>query len=156
MRRRGDEAVLRFEYDRGLVAAVKALPRRRFDPETKEWVLPLHHYLDAARALEAMGAQVELDPELEALTEEGAVPPPPRPRAAVTRAGGHYMVRFEYRPALVRAVRQIPGRTFDPSSKAWFVPIEEAELTLRAIVEALEEVGCVVDLPEDLLPLASP
>ncbi|MCW0484092.1 SNF2-related protein [Gaoshiqia sediminis] len=35
---------------------------------------------------------------------------------------GNYVVSFAYRPHLVNLIKQIPGRTFNPTSKAWIVP----------------------------------
>jgi len=35
---------------------------------------------------------------------------------------GKYSVKFSYRPALVTMIKNIPGRTFNPTSKAWMVP----------------------------------
>ena len=35
---------------------------------------------------------------------------------------GNYIVSFAYRPHLVNLIKQIPGRTFNPVSKAWIVP----------------------------------
>ncbi|MGV8136515.1 MAG: single-stranded DNA-binding protein [Mangrovibacterium sp.] len=35
---------------------------------------------------------------------------------------GHYVVRFTPRPAILNMVKAIPGRYFNPTSKAWVVP----------------------------------
>ncbi len=78
MRRRGYEAVLSFDYDRYLVRAVKTLDRRRYDPMTKEWTIPIHYYADALATLEAVGAEVEMDKELADMHERAVVPPEAR------------------------------------------------------------------------------
>lgn len=145
IRRRGDEAVLRFEYDRDVVEAVKGLPERRFDPTAKEWVVPVQYYLDAAVAVESVGAEVDLGPQLQDLAERGETPSAPRPTVSVRRSGAQYVVRFGYRPDLVQAIKGIPGRTFDPSAKAWFVPAEAPE-TLEFIVDAMEAAGARVEV----------
>lgn len=145
--------MVRFDYDPALVAAVKGLPHRRFDAATKEWVVPVRYYLDAAVALEGAGATVTFDAELARWSEEGKVPPAQRPRASVGRTGGHFVVRFPYEPKLVAAVKGIPGRTFDPSAKAWFVPAEAPRM-LEVIVDTLEAAGAEVDVEQGLLALA--
>lgn len=155
VRRRGDEVVLRFDYDRSLVAAVKGLPRRRFDPFTKEWVLPLHLYMDAVSILQATGASVELDDELKALYEQGAVVPRTRPEVSIGRCGGEYVVQFEYDPSLVKATKKIPGRSFDPASKAWFVPIVDERETLHDLLAAFEGVDCSIRLESKLRALVA-
>ncbi len=79
MQRRGEEAVIRFDYDRALVRAVKGLERRSFDARTKEWVVPLYLYADALARLEAAGGEVELDADLQTMVAEGLHPRPPLP-----------------------------------------------------------------------------
>ncbi len=153
MRRRGDEAVIQFDYDKSLVAAVKGLPKRSFDPQTKEWVVPLHLYLDAVARLQAVGADVRLDEELQVMYDEALLPPPKKPEVIISRCGDEYMVQFEYDPVLVKAAKGIPGRSFDPSSKAWFVPIDNERETLRNVLQTFELVDCTIRLEQKLRPL---
>ncbi|MFQ5920149.1 MAG: hypothetical protein ACE5I4_08945 [Thermoplasmata archaeon] len=148
MRRRGNEAVLSFDYDRFLVKAVKSIDRRRYDPMTKEWTVPLHYYADAVATLEAVGAEVEMDPELTDLHERAVVPPRARPEVTVERAGTQYVVRFDYDRSLVRAVKKVPGRTFDSVARAWLVPVEEG--ALENLLATLDEVDCSVKLAPDV------
>ncbi len=153
MRKRGDEAVIGFEYDKSLVTAVKSLPKRSFDPQTKEWVVPLHLYLDAVARLRASGAEVDLDEDLRAMRDKASMPPPKAPEVSISRCGDEYVVQFEYDPSLVKAVRRIPGRSFDPSSKAWFIPIEDDEATLKDVVKAFEATECSIRLEGKLRPV---
>ncbi|MEE9592012.1 MAG: hypothetical protein V3W28_00335 [Thermoplasmata archaeon] len=148
MRRRGNEAVLSFDYDRFLVKAVTTLDRRRYDPMTKEWTVPLHYYADAVATLEAVGAEVKMDPELADLHERAVVPPKARPEVKVERAGGQYIIRFEYERSLVQAIKKVPGRTFDSVARAWLVPVEEG--ALENLLATLGEVDCTVQLATDV------
>lgn len=150
MRRLGEEAVIRFDYDRALVRAVKGLERRRFDARTKEWVVPLYLYADALARLEAAGGEVELDDDLQTMLAGGLQPRPPEPEVHVGRTGGNYIIRFEYEPRLVKAVKEIPGRTFDPSAKAWFVPIQDEVGTLGEVLRPFEAAGCTIHLDPDV------
>lgn len=43
----------------------------------------------------------------------------------VERRGDRLALRFAYRPATVDAVRQIPGRRWDPDRREWTIPDEE-------------------------------
>ncbi|MFQ6012798.1 MAG: hypothetical protein ACE5LS_04060 [Thermoplasmata archaeon] len=148
MRRRGDEAVLSFEYDRFLVKAVKSMDRRRYDPVTKEWSVPLHYYADAVATLEAVGAEVEMDSELMDLHARAVVPPEAPHRVSVERAGDQYVVRFEYDSSLVQAIKKVPGRTFDSVARAWLIPMEEG--ALENLLATLDEVNCTVELAPDV------
>lgn len=40
---------------------------------------------------------------------------------------GNYLVNFSYRPILVNRIKEIPGRSFDPKSKAWIIPATSRE-----------------------------
>ncbi|MFQ5909006.1 MAG: hypothetical protein ACE5JE_09335, partial [Thermoplasmata archaeon] len=53
-------------------------------------------------------------------------------------------VRFEYEPTLVRAIKKVPGRIFDPVARAWLVPVEEG--SLENLLATLGEVDCSVEL----------
>ncbi len=148
MRRRGDEAVLSFDYDRFLVRAVKALDRRRYDPMTKEWTIPIHYYADALATLEAMGAEVEMDEELADMHDRAVVPPEARPRVTVEQTGDQYIIRFEYNRSLVQAIKKVPGRTFDAVARAWLVPVEEG--ALETLLATMDEADCIVEVSPDL------
>lgn len=52
----------------------------------------------------------------------------------VTQNSGNYEVSFQYHPDMVKLIRKIPGRTFDPKLKVWNVPKESAK-ELRQVVE---------------------
>ena len=148
MRRRGDEAVLSFDYDRFLVRAVKTLDRRRYDPMTKEWTIPIHYYADALATLEAVGAEVAMDEELADMHERADVPPEARPRVTVERTGDQYLIRFEYNRSLVQAIKKVPGRTFDGVARAWLVPVEEG--ALENLLATLDEADCIVEVAPGL------
>ncbi len=148
MRRRGDEAVLNFDYDRFLVRAVKTLDRRRYDPMTKEWTIPIHYYADALATLEAAGAEVEMDEELEDMHQRAVLPPEARPQVTVERSGDQYVIRFEYNRSLVHAIKTVPGRTFDGVARAWLVPVEEG--ALENLVATFAEAECTVEVAPGL------
>lgn len=142
-----------FEYDRSLVKTVKSLERRTFDPFSKEWVIPVHLYRDAIARFEALGADVELDAGLATLQDEGEISLPQKPEVVISQVGDDYVVQFEYDPDLVTAAKRLPGRTFDPASKAWFIPIQEETRTLRDVLGAFEPHNCTVRLEPKLRPL---
>lgn len=144
MRKRGDEVVIQFEYDKSLVKAIKSLGKRRFDSFSKEWVVPLHLYIDALAQLEAVGADIELDSDLTSMYNDALLPPPKKPEVTIGRVGDDYVVQFDYDPEMVKAVKGIPGRTFDPSSKAWFIPIEAEEETLSNVLKSFELLECSI------------
>jgi hypothetical protein len=129
----GDRLLVRFRYHAELVRRVRQVPGRRWDPVAKAWVIPAA----SAGALEA-ALRGEPLPEASA----GAAPAPEVRQAAAALVGGaaagtegraptigtvsrdadRFVVRFPYDPELVRRIRQVPGRRWDPVAKAWTVP----------------------------------
>ncbi len=152
----GDEVAVSFRYDAALVEVARALPRRRFDPDTKAWLVPLHACRDAVRAFEATPCIVHVEPEVEALLLAPAIPEPPAPRVWIARDGEDYALRFAFDPRVVRAVKSIPGRRFDPDRKLWLVPIEDPADTLRAVLRQLRFAECEVDLEDALRRYLAP
>jgi exodeoxyribonuclease VII large subunit len=60
-----------FEYNPKLVALVKTIPGRRFNPETKQWSIPSNQAATAIDLFERLGA--EIDPKIYELGEEKQV-----------------------------------------------------------------------------------
>jgi hypothetical protein len=114
----GDSLVIAFEYDPRLVAAVKALPSRRFASATKTWVAPIG---TRAAVLEfAATYGFDVDPAVTAL-DDATIAEAARPRVT---ANGVFTLRFDYDAALVQATREIPGARWDPYDRAWTAPRE--------------------------------
>ncbi len=52
----------------------------------------------------------------------------------ITEKGNHYSIQFRYAPYLVKAVKELNGRRFDPVNKSWLVP-KESELEVREFAQ---------------------
>lgn len=59
----------------------------------------------------------------------------------IARAGASLRVRFAYDPALVETMKGLPGRRFDPGTKAWLVPASALTATLDAFPGAALDPG---------------
>ncbi|MBM3962058.1 MAG: exodeoxyribonuclease VII large subunit [Planctomycetes bacterium] len=55
------------------------------------------------------------------------------------RDGANLCIRFPYRPDLVAAVKDIPGRRWDPKDKVWRVPATQVETVYAALTRHLFE-----------------
>src|SRR5262245_5396618 len=53
--------------------------------------------------------------------------------------GSHLVVRFPYREDLLAAVREMPGRRWDPKQKIWRIPTGQVELVYATFVRHLFE-----------------
>lgn len=45
----------------------------------------------------------------------------------ITEHNNNFIIRFEYRPRILEAVRRLPERRFDPRDKSWSVPVAAKE-----------------------------
>lgn len=134
-----------FPYSPELVAAIKALPRRQWSPETKSWLVPI-----ASRAaLEAFTAAHGFTWTPEALNVDPATMP--AIRGAVTVKGKTATIRFAYNPDAVVEIREIAGRRWNGDLKVWTAPTTSIRQIMSfAVLFGLEH----TDL--DALPDADP
>ena len=75
----------------------------------------------------------------------------------ITTYENYYRIAFSYSPMIVSAVKEIPGRRFDPISKSWLVPLVSKEAVEAfakrfgfqwGTMQRAEEVGEIPPLPE--------
>lgn len=112
----GESLVIAFDYDPRLVAAVKDLSSRRFDPGTKHWVSPLGVRDEVVAFAERFNLTV--DPAVLAL-DAATVAEASRPKVGMD--GRQFALTFDYDRALVEATREIPGARWDGYSRRWLV-----------------------------------
>lgn len=151
--RRGDEVAIRFDYDRGLVKVAKDLERRRFDPATREWLAPLHHYRYVVKEFEAANCLLRIDPSIEELLIKGVSVEKKLPVVHIRSNAAEYQISFEYDEHLVRTMKALPEKRFDPVLKIWAVPLRDREKTLHEILHRLRFVDCEVSIDGELVDL---
>ncbi|MFQ6106949.1 MAG: hypothetical protein ACE5QF_05110 [Thermoplasmata archaeon] len=144
--RKGDEVAIRFDYDKELVRVAKGLEKRRFDPETKEWLAPLHHYKYVVKEFEAANCLLRIDSSIEELLIGGVQVEKKLPVVHIRDNSVEYQISFEYDEQLVRTMKALPEKRFDPILKIWAVPIRDREGTLQQILHRLEFVDCEVSI----------
>lgn len=123
----GEELTLRFDRQWSMIAAVKALPSRRWDAGDRAWRVPVH-LVRMVRSL-AQEFSWATTPEVDALPD---VEPDDVP-VSVEESGGSLLVRFPFDRRLVEVMRGLPDSTWDGRRKAWVVPVEHAMELLSAL-----------------------
>lgn len=118
----GSDLVIECEYDSEVVASIKSLPRRKWNPSNKFWTASVSAGNAApVRSLaENHGFSLtdEASKELDKVADE--------PLIKVRLNQGDFEISFE--PGTddfyncLEAVKSIPGRNFNPTSKTWTVP----------------------------------
>lgn len=105
-----------FEYDLDVVAAVKRVPGARWDKAGRAWHIPIERQHDAVAV--AIQQSWWVDPAIAAMNA-----PDPTPADLLEFDGSVVRLKFGYDQVKVRAVKQIPGVTWDTKSKGWVAPI---------------------------------
>ena len=110
-----DHLVAIFPYDKELVGKVKSLKGSLWDNTSKSWRIPLSHH---SRAVElALSLDWWISPEVATLH----VPEASEDSMTVSDSKVHLL--FKYDPVKVRAVKRIPGITWDKKTSAWVAPM---------------------------------
>lgn len=132
---------LSFPYDERFVGAVRSIPGRRFNPDSKEWSIPTDQANVAWAAFAPFEQSLSLDAlkthltELEAaIMQEASKPRPVSCRLTGKGNTARVVLGFEYNAGIVGVIRDQHGRSFDPTTKTWSLPasglqrfIEEAQ-----------------------------
>jgi hypothetical protein len=120
--------VISFPYDPALVATVKAINGRRFNPETKTWTAPLSSAPDI-RALCATQGFSASDSATDAMNGEVPAEAHTAPlKGTLGITNGRLALKFPYDPDAVRDIKAINGRRWDAEEKVWLVPISSVRL----------------------------
>ena len=104
-----------FDYDIDVVAAVKRVPGARWDKSGRAWHIPIERQREAVSVAVDQGWWV--DPAIAAINA-----PDPAPADLLEFDGSVVRLKFGYDQVKVRAVKQIPGVTWDQRSKGWVAP----------------------------------
>ncbi len=110
----GEAFIVTFDYDPEIVASVKELPQRKWDPDNKRWLVKdsaqlrsfiKHYYCYVSE--QAHGALLSEKKRLGVFRQDG-------PRI---------VLESQYDPRLVEAIRTITGRKWDQETKRWKFPL---------------------------------
>lgn len=110
-----DHLIAVFPYDKSIVTKVKSIKGSVWDNTSKTWKIPLLQYsLAVAIALEL---NWWVSPEVATLQ----IPTTQTDSMTVSKNKVHLL--FGYDPVKVRAVKRIPGITWDTKTSAWVAPL---------------------------------
>lgn len=130
--------VIATKYDAELVAQIKQLPSRRWDPVKKVWLVSTKYAEDVQKIAstfhidyQAPAADILNDPELFE----------PQPEIKITYESYWFNLFFEYDLRLLDKVRAIPRARYSAIMRAWTAPLESA----LEVLEFASDTGAVVD-----------
>lgn len=125
---------------------VKAILGGRWDRPSRRWIIPLRSYGSVATVAADYGIPITVT------ARTALVAPPTITLGTVTLDGDLLVLRFAYDPDAVGAVKDIPGRAWDPERKVWTAPTS----SIRAVRQFADRHRLTLDLTADTLPDAEP
>lgn len=128
-----DHLVAVFPYDKDTVARVRGLKGATWDNTSKTWRVPLAQHGSATQL--ALELEWWIAPEVATLDIPTVNPD------AMTISGAVVRLAFSYDPVKVRAVKRIPGITWDKKSMAWVAPLS----SLSECADWANQFGVLVD-----------
>lgn len=112
----GDHLALDFPYDPQQVAEIKKVEGAKWDKPSKLWRVPMTS-MEQAREF-AQKHSFEITPEILVFnTPKRSVTP------GVTESKGWIRISFPYDRVVIKAVKQIPGITWDSAQMSWRAPM---------------------------------
>ena len=121
-----DHLVFDFPYDQNQVTEIKKIQGAKWDKVSRVWRVPISS-IQPARDF-ARGHQFDIDPDVLRFDVPKQLGDNNSP--SVTKKGEWLFLRFSYDPVKVRAVKLIPGITWDTKEKSWRAPLTSISQTI--------------------------
>ena len=126
---RDSKFVFVFEYDAGIVNAIRELPRRSFDGDSKEWSVPVSPRTIIPVAAFADEHNFETSDGAKHVLAEAADTTPP-PDKSIRLADGTFVFDFDYDAKIVSSLRALPNMSFERDPEPlWRVPVTATAAT---------------------------
>lgn len=137
-----DQIIIRTHYDPSLVAAIKALPGRRWNGESKTWTVPATPGHAAQVLTVARRYEVEVDNAILNLAADAQPGEPPPGAKRIEIKGDSMFIYCDFNPAVIAAFKAAKAARFSWAGKsvgAWKCPLEKA--TVLAALPVLKKFG---------------
>ena len=108
-----------FKYNERFIFTIKQQPKRQFDLDNKQWIVPNGNAVKTLEALAEVGADVENAIEY-VKNHELVKKAEPKKEVINCEAGEEYTtIKFNYNPSIIVKVKELSDRKYDPQNKAW-------------------------------------
>ena len=132
-----------FPYNDRLIQLIRAVPGRKWDPESRMWCVPAAREKELLLTRQASDVRIRREQSAAAQDAE-----PPQPigisKMDLQRAGGVLILGFAYDKGMLSVVRKVPGRRWFPDHRYWTIPEQNLD-TLRELLRTQEWHGVLWD-----------
>lgn len=138
-----DHLVFDFPYDAAQVAEIKKIDGAKWDKVSRVWRVPMSSLREARDFANKHNFHIDNDVLTFTLPDKTVQ------RTGVYQADDWLFMSFSYDPVRVRAVKGVPGVTWDAESKAWKAPLT----AVRSVIGFAEAFG--YDVPSEISEMAA-
>lgn len=118
-----DGTHIAFKYNERFIAIIQAQPKRKFDPDHKQWIVPNSQAKSILMELKEAGADV--DNAINYILNHPLCKPEEKPKVEVRtkHEGSNVLIKFDYNKDIVDAIKEIDrkDRNYNPDYKFWSV-----------------------------------
>ena len=134
-----DGTLISFRYNEEFVETIKSLPKRRYDGDTKQWIVPNGDVAKTLEALRKVGADV--DNALEYIKNNEIIKDNIASKVDIltTFNDNDVLIKFEYNQDIVNEIKKIDksARKYNPDYKYWTINKEY----FKSFMQSLRDVA---------------
>lgn len=130
-----EETLISFKYNEDFINVIRKQPKRRWDSESKQWVVPNNHVIKVLKELEKVGADVENAINY-AMNHELIINAKPKKVDVLLYFDEDaVLMKFDYNEEILKRVKKIDKkyRKWNPQHKYWEIANDEFKLLMQSL-----------------------
>lgn len=127
------QLVIRTQYDPELVAQIRQLPQRRWDPTTKAWYVPPRYNKEVEQIAKTFNIEYTIEEDFDYIEN--------LPTVTVTYQEETFVIYFNYDLVILEKIRGIPRARYSAIMGGWTAPKESAV----EVLQFADNVSAIVD-----------
>ena len=135
-----------FPYSKVLVALVKEINGRRYDPDAKRWTAPLRSRESVMQFARDHGFIVTDSAQSTTSNQSEDIASDQPLGGTLDLKDAKFIIKFPYDPEAVSAVKEINGRRWDVENRAWIAPLS----SVRQVRDFANRFGLQTVVLEDI------
>lgn len=136
--------VISFRYNESFIDIIKKQPKRQWDADNKQWIVPIENAITTLKALEFIGADVKNAIKYIEENSKTTVKSEPEQKHKVLFSQGSEgettLLKFNYNQEIVEEIRKIdkPHRKWLADKKIWKIHSDACEFLIERLMNTCE------------------
>ena len=130
-----EETLISFKYNEDFINVIRKQPKRRWDSESKQWVVPNNYVIKVLKELEKVGADVENAINY-AMNHELIINAKPKKVDVLLYFDEDVvLMKFDYNEEILKRVKKIDKkyRKWNPQHKYWEIANDKFKLLMQSL-----------------------